>query len=216
MTHSVRLIVLSHTKFGESSVVLHTLSEQFGRRSFLVRVGNKTPMAAFLPMSLIEADITENPKSTLWTARNFTTVHPLVGIRGSVYKNTITLFMSEVLYRLIHEDAMETGLAEWCEKTVLTLDGLGTDWSNYPIRFLLELSVALGFSPSSPDLAPFAGEYYSVLSTFLSSSFADSMLIPLSGADRNAISDILLRYLEYHTETTLNIRSLPVLRELYK
>lgn len=216
MTFGVRLIVLSHTKFGENSIVLHTLSEQFGRRSFLVRVGKKTSLAAFLPMSLLEAEVTENPKSALWTARNFATVHPLVGIRSSVYKNTITLFMSEVLYRLIHEDAMETGLASWCERAILTLDGLDTDWCNYHIRFLLELCVALGFSPSAEDLAPFAGEYYPVLASFLSSSFADSMLIPLSGADRNAISDILLRYLEYHTETTLNIRSLPVLRELYR
>ena len=36
---NIRLIVLAHTKFGENALALQTLSEAYGRRSFLVRVG---------------------------------------------------------------------------------------------------------------------------------------------------------------------------------
>lgn len=216
MKSTVRLIVLGHTKFRDNSIVLHTLSETYGRRSFLVRVGKHTSMASFLPMSIVEAEVTPNPKSSLWSARGFTTVHPLLGIRDNMYKNTITLFMSEVLFRVVREDTAEEGLYEWCEKNVITLNDLEGDWGNFHIRFLLEMAVALGFSPSWEDLAPFAGEYLEVLKRFLSASFSESMLIPLGGADRNAIAERLLRYLEYHTESSLNVRSLPVLRELYR
>ena len=53
------------------------------------------------------------------------------------------------------------------------------------------------------------------LQAFLGATFSESMLIPLSGADRNAIAEELVHYLEFHTELPLNIRSLKVLRELY-
>ena len=38
---------------------------------------------------------------------------------------------------------------------------------------------------------------------------------PAAVGQRNALSDSLIRYLEFHTESTLNIRSLKVLRELF-
>ena len=45
--------------------------------------------------------------------------------------------------------------------------------------------------------------------------FADSMLIPLNGAARNEIAEEILRYIEYHTESSVNVNSLKVLRELF-
>ena len=45
--------------------------------------------------------------------------------------------------------------------------------------------------------------------------FASSMLIPLSGAVRNEIAEDILRYLEFHTESSINVNSLKVLRELF-
>ena len=76
MTYSTELIVLNHTKFGENSVVLHTLSRAYGRRSFLVRTGSKAGMALFLPLNLLEAVISENPRATLWHARSLTCTGP--------------------------------------------------------------------------------------------------------------------------------------------
>ena len=213
---NIRLIVLGYTKFGENALALQTLSEEYGRRSFLVRVGPKTPMALFLPLNLLEADIIPNPKSDLWAARSFRPLTPLNGIRNNYYKNTISLFMSEVLLRTIHDGVREEGLFAWCERQVLTLDAVEVDFSNYPIRFLLEFAVALGFSPGEEDLLPMAGEHYAVLREFLRSDFSHSMLLPLGGAQRNAISDILLRYLEIHTESAINVRSLAVLREIFR
>lgn len=215
MTVSAELIVLNHTKFGESSIVLHTLSREYGRRSFLVRVGKGSAMALFLPLNILEAEVTENPKSTLWTARRFKAKTPLLGIRGNIYKNSMTLFMSEVLYRCITEGAYETGLFEWCEKAVLTLDALESDFANFHIHFLLELSSVLGFSPSAEDLAPYCHGDIAVLRRFLGAGLGEAMLIPLSGAARSAICEDLLKYIERHSDSTLNIRSLKVLSELF-
>lgn len=215
MTKAVELIVLHTTKFGENSIVVHTLSKEYGRRSFLVRGAGKRLMSLFLPLNILEAEVVESSKSTLFTARNLTARHPLMGIRSNLFKNTMTMFMSEVLYRVVKDGVNEPGLYEWCEKNILLLDAVQTDFSNFHLRFLLELTVALGFAPESKDLMPFAGDQYPVVERLMQESFAETMLIPLTGQRRNEIAEGILRYIEFHTESSVNINSLKVLRELF-
>ena len=215
MKSIARLIVLSHTKFGENSIVLHTLSQRWGRRGFLVRIGKGTPMALFLPLSILDAEISENPRSILWRATALSPAVPLNGIRNNLYKNTMTLFLSEVLFRTLKDGACEDGLFEWCEREIRTLDALEGDWSNFHLRFLLELSGALGFSPGFGDIAPFADGNLPQLRTLTEGGFEEAMLVPLSGESRNTLCESILRYLEYHTESAIRVRSLAVLRELF-
>jgi len=215
MTENIEAIVLGYTKFGENSVVVHTLSEAYGRRGFLVRVGKKTGMALLLPLNILEMDVVPNPKSTLWSAKDLTARDPLNGIRNNLYKNTMSLFLSEVLLRTVKDGQAEDGLYPWCVRSILTLDGLASDFSNFHIRFLLELAGALGFSPTLEDIAPFAGRNLSRIRPFLTSDFSGSMLVPLNGEERNALCEVLLKYLEYHTESSIRVHSLAVLREVF-
>lgn len=216
MTIITELIVLHTTKFGENSIVVHTLSKEYGRRSFLIRgVGKKAVMTLMLPLTVLEAEIVQTSKSTLYTARNLTAKYPLMGIRSNIYKNSMTLFMSEVLYRTLKDGANEEGLFEWCERSILLLDAIESDFSNFHLRFLLEFAVALGFSPQARDLMPFVGDHYPLVERLMKEDFADVMLIPMNGLLRNEIAESILRYLEFHTESAINIASLKVLRELF-
>lgn len=216
MVKVTELIILHTTKFGENSIVIHTLSKEYGRRSFMVRgVGKKSLMTLFQPLSVLEAEIQESSLSKLYTARKLTAKYPLLGIRNNVYKNSMTMFMSEVLYRTVKDGAAEQGLFEWCEKDILLLDAISNDFSNFHIRFLLEFAIALGFSPEARDLMPFVGDHYPIVERFIREPFAESMLIPLNGMARNEIAEEILRYIEYHTDSALNINSLKVLRELF-
>ena len=215
MRSKAELIVLNHTKFGENSIVLHTLSQEYGRRGFLVKVSPRTAMAMFLPLNILEAEVTENPKSDLWFARNFVSVSPLNGIRSDMRKNTMTLFMSEVLYRVVKDQTNEDGLASWLKGQIMTLDALESDFVNFHLMFLLGLCAALGFDPDPAGLAPFADKRLVQLEALLKLPFPEALLLPLSGIDRNAIAESVLKYIEYHTESAVNVRSLAVLREIH-
>lgn len=215
MTSNTSLIVLHTTKFGENSMVIHTLSREYGRRGFVVRSMGRKTASLLLPLNILEAVVVESSRTNLYTARNLIASASLMGIRNSLYKNTMTMFLSEVLYRVVKEGTAEPGLYDWCEKQIRLLDAIDTDFSNFHLRFLLELTVALGFSPNVEDLRPFAGDNMPVIEKLMSTSFAESMLIPLSGAHRNEICENVLRYIEYHTESTLTVNSLKVLRELF-
>ena len=215
MTVSTELIVLHTTKVGENSIVVHALSKEYGRRGFLVRGAGKRQMSLLLPLNVLEAEVTESSKSTLLSARNLTARHPLLGIRNNIFKNSMTMFMSEVLYRVVKDGSREDGLYEWCERSILLLDAVQTDFSNFHLRFLLELTVALGFSPEARDLQPFVGDHYPAIDRLMRGSFAETMLLPLNGQLRNEIAEEVLRYIEYHTESSVNVNSLKVLRDLF-
>ena len=216
MIHRTQLIILNTTKVGERSLVLHTLSDEWGRRSFITTVGKGSGMALLQPLGIVDAEVVENPRSDLWRVRALSASHPLTGIRTSPGKNAITLFMAEVLYRTLREGANEGDLFVWCERAILTLDALEGDYANFHLRFLLEFAAALGFSPSVEGLMPFAGEHRARLRTLRQADFGAGMLVPLNGEARAEIARILLKYLGYHTETRIEIRSLRVLGELFR
>ena len=213
---TTEFIVLATTKVGDNALVVHTLSREWGRRGFLVRSAKKTGTTLFLPLNILEADVVENSKSELWTLRNITLKDALPGIRGHLQKNTMTLFLSEVLLRTLRDGANEDGLFDWCVGSILTLNALEADFANFPVRFLMELAGALGFRPTFDDIAPFAQEHLTQMKQLLNASFTESMLLPLNGVTRNALCESLLLYLSFHTDSNLQVKSLSVLRDLYR
>ena len=215
MKQALEFIILGVTKVGEKSLVLHTLSAEFGRRSFIVSVSKSSSMALYLPLNILSGEVSPNNLSDLWRVSGLRSEYPLAGIRNSVSKNSVCLFMSEVLYRVLRDGEYSVGLYEWCRRSILTLDGINSDCANYHLLWLLELCGELGFSPRMEDLMPFAGERLEDLRGLLTLPFSEALLLPLSGARRSEIAEILLEYLSYHLDCRLNIRSLPVLRELF-
>ena len=110
MTYDDRIIVLNTTRVKENSIVLHTISRTYGRRSFLVRVGKNAGMSYFLPLNLLEVSVTENPKFRLWDARGVSAETPLDSVRDNIYKNTISLFIAAVPFRIVKQGHAEDGL----------------------------------------------------------------------------------------------------------
>ncbi len=212
----MELVVLNTTKLGDSSLVLHCLSREYGRRSFIVTVRKGGSKALYMPFSILEAQEVENRRSELRRLRGVSPLHPLNGLRSDLDKNAITLFMSEVLWRALQDGAAEDGLYDWCVRSILTLDAIEGDFRNFHLRWLMELISVLGFSPAFEDIAPFAGDNLREIQDLLGSPLPEFMVYPLNGKKRSAIADSLLRYLSAHLEIPLNIRSLAVLGDLYR
>ncbi|MGM9787330.1 MAG: DNA repair protein RecO [Candidatus Cryptobacteroides sp.] len=211
----IELILLASTKVGEKSLVLHCLSKEYGRRSFICSISKSSSMTFYLPLNILRCTLFENAKSELWRVASPQLVFPLNSLRSDIHKNTMSLFLSEVLYRSIREGGSDSELFEWCRKKILELEALQSDFSSFHLSFLLELCEVLGFKANLESLAPFAGTHYEDIKVLLSLDYTSFLLYPLSGRSRNEIAEILINYLGYHLESHLDIRSLKVLRELY-
>lgn len=179
--------------------------------------GGRTAAGMFSPMNILDCEVSVNTKSDLWRMQNLSLRHPLLSIRSSMQKTAISMFMSEVLYRTVRESVSggDADFFSWCEQSVLTLDALESDYANFHLVFLLGLASALGFRPTMETLAPYAGENYKVLEQFLKADVAGAMLVGLSGARRAELCRSIIKYLEHHTESRIDIKSLDVLHELF-
>jgi len=207
------IIVLGTTDFAEKSLVIHCLSKTWGRRGFLVRNASKCS-GFFQPLSIIACTVIENPKSSLFCAKDFSSVMPLNGIRNSIAKNSMSIFIAEVLFRALREGMDEQGLYGWCKEEIVLLDSLCEHYSNFHIRFLLDFAAACGFRPSVEDIMPFIGDQAEKTIELMKSEAADSLLVPMTGTQRSAICERLIKYLEFHLDTKINVKSLKVLSEL--
>lgn len=216
MWKNSEFILLHTTRFGEKSMVLHTLSKEYGRKGFFVKnISRRSVTSMFFPLGILEADIMETSRSGLFTARNPALSYPLSGIRNDLRKSAISIFISEVLYRVVKEGLTDRPLYDMCEKNILLLDAMEEDFSNFHLYFLLEFIMSLGFSPEPHDLAPFMGERMSLVSDFIGKPFSEAMLVPMTGEMRNEIAEKLLKYIEFHTESAVNVNSLKILHELF-
>ena len=215
MKQALEFIILGTTKVGEKSLVLHTLSAEYGRRSFIVSISKSSSMALYLPLNILSGEISDNHLSDLWRVSALRAEYPLAGIRGDVRKNTMTMFLSEVLFRCLRDGEYSYELYDWCRQSILTLDALGEDFANFHLLWLLDLCSVLGFSPRTEDMMPFAGERLEDVRNLMTLERSEALLLPLSGSRRSDVAAILLEYLGFHLDIKLNIRSIAVLRELF-
>lgn len=214
MTSQDEIIILHYTRFQEKSIILHTLSSDKGRCSLMVRNASRD-MAFFQPLNILECELTANPHSSLSNAKDFHDAAALLGIRTSAGKNAISMFMAEMVYRAVKEGCEEPGLYEWLKGEILLLNAMESDFANFHLRFLLDFASAMGFCPSYESMLPFTGEYTSAVMDMAGCDFAAAMLVKLTGSQRSAICARLLKFLEFHLESPLHIRSLSVLAELF-
>lgn len=234
---TMEFIILHSTKYGDNSLVLHTLSREYGRRSLFLRsVSSSSSVAGgsgrssrrggaraavtglVSPLNIIEAEVGVNPVSgsAMMTVSGLAASHPLNGLRGDMLKAGISMFIAEVLFRVLREGANEEGLYDWCVGKILLLDAMDGNFSNFHLLFLLELTAALGFRPEFEDIAPFLdGTSAPLAEKLMRLPFGEAMLVPMAGAARSSLIESFLSYIETHLEYPLNIRSLSVLKALF-
>lgn len=235
---AVEFIILHSTKYGDNSLVLHTLCREYGRRSFFLRSvsspssvagdsirrggkgGSRAAVAGLVsPLNIIEAEACGShvSGSAMMTVSGLAAAYPLGGLRGDLRKAGISLFIAEVLFRALREGAAEEGLYDWCVGKILLLDAMDGGFSNFHLLFLLELTAALGFRPEFADIAPFLdGASAPLAERLMCLPFEEAMLVPMTGSARSSLIESLLSYIEAHLEYPLNIRSLSVLRSLFQ
>ena len=219
-SRNIEFILLHSTKYGERSLVLHTLSREHGRCAFFLssvaggKAGNGRIANLISPLNILEATIS-NSRGGMPTVSNPVTSLPLPGLRNNPYKSSISIYLAELLFRTIKEGGNEPGLYDWCVQKILLLNALDGSFSNFHLMFTLELSAALGFRPEFRDLEAFVEPACrETAQALLRLPFSEAMLLPMKGKVRSSLLESFIRYIEIHLEYPLNLRSVAVLREL--
>lgn len=237
MSSVTNIVILHKTKFGDSSFIIHGYSSHHGRCGFILKKsGRATALSQLHPLSVIEAEISEKSKGELIFINNFRALYPLQGIRESVSKSAVAIYISELLYRSVREYGPSPGFFSFLVKSILLLDGLSDDYANFHIWFLVELSKEAGYAPERnyregslfdmvsasftdtphPGSKYFTRESSALLAAILSERQESIHTIKLSGSKRGQFAREMTQYLSYHLGFTLNIRSLDVLHTVFE
>ena len=127
-TQTSRIIVLHLTKYGDSSLVVHAIDSQKGRCSYMLRGAGRSKhvtVGAFHNLAVLDIVSVESPKSSMAYLKEYEPAIPLDSLRSDVVKNSIALFISELLYRTIVEQNSDDRLFTWLCDAIARLNALG-------------------------------------------------------------------------------------------
>ncbi len=239
-SYKARGIVLGTVKYGDTSMVAHLLTDTCGRQSYMVQGvrstrGHGSKLALFQPLFALEFEGLQSPKMELHRMRDIHSGLLLKTIPFDVRKSTISLFMAEVLYRLVGESESNQMLFDFVWGSVEALDALEDGVANFHIWFLANISRFLGFSPGNEyregalfdmregvftHAMPLHGQTMqpdeaALLATLLDTEVAALGTLPLNRHRRVAMLNALVEYYTLHLDSIRAVRSIAILQEVF-
>ena len=146
-----RAIILRTVKYGETSLVVTAFTELFGLQTYLVngvRTAKKSGLKASLyqPASVVDMEVYHNERNTMHRIKECNRAHVFNNILTDVVKNSVALFLMELLYKLLKQPEQNSDLFYFCEDSLLQLDDAPAHvTANMPLFFALHISHFFGF-----------------------------------------------------------------------
>lgn len=235
---STKAIVISSIKYGDSSLIVKLYTYELGLISCMVKgvlksKKGKLKAAYFQPLTLLSAVINYQEKRNLQSIREVQVSHLYQTVHSDVIKQSVVMFLSEVLSSSIQEEESNTLLFEYLENAFLWLDS-HESISNFHLLFLLNLTKFLGFYPDTSDADKQAfhllegifteastqkeiisGDEVVQLKKLLGIKFDAIESVNFSKTQRQTVLQMLIRYFELHLHGFKNPRSLGVLEAVF-
>ena len=153
MQVSTNAIVLTSLKYGDTSLIVKAYTASDGLKSYLLKglltaKKSKLRAAYFFPLTQLELVANHKDKGTLETIREAKVKVHYKSLHTDVVKNSIVLFLAEMLGMCIQEAERDESLFNYLEYSLLWLDTHPPS-PNFHSLFLLNLTKYLGFYPDT-------------------------------------------------------------------
>lgn len=151
MTHKTKGIVLRTVKYGETSVVVTMFTEIFGIQTYMVNGVRSTKKSAakanhFQPGAILDLVVYHNEQKSMQRIKEFRWDFLFQEVLSDVIKNSIALYIVELLQKCLKQPEENTSLFYFCEDILIQLDAADkTVTANFALYFTLQLTEFLGF-----------------------------------------------------------------------
>ena len=158
MTYKTKGIVLRSIRYGETSLVVTVFTALFGVQTYMVngvrtnkKAGSKAAM--FQPSALLDMEVYHNEQKNMHRIKECSWHFLYNNILSDVVKNSIALFMVELLYKTLKQPEPNNDLFYFCEDALEQLDSAPPSVAaNFSLYFSLQLPYFFGFRIS--DIPP--------------------------------------------------------------
>ena len=234
-----RGILIYKTRFSDSSVIVHLLTEDSGRQSFLVKgiysKKSKNKTSSVELMNILDMTAWKSTKSDLLTAKEINVLYHYHQIPHNFYKKTIALFIAEFLHRTIQTPDVDMKLYHFVEDSILHFDSIENNYSDFHLRFLSHFTKYLGIVPQNDysvskiyfniltaSFSNIQGEevYFfnssssKILHEYLKANITDVINQKYSLVQRNQFLDDILRFYAYHLSHFTGLKSISILKTI--
>ncbi|MFY0631981.1 MAG: DNA repair protein RecO [Flavobacteriaceae bacterium] len=234
---STKAIVISAIKYSDSSLIAKIYTKEAGLRSYLIKgvlksKKGKLKAAYFQPLTQLSIVVSHQEKRNLHSIREAHVIHVYQSIHTMILKQSMAMFLAEIMSNAIQEEEPNTLLYEYLEKSFIWLDS-HDKISNFHLLFLLNLTKFLGFYPdtSESELNGFhlreglftnqlnekeviKGAELIQFKKLLGIHF-DMVDISFSKNERQSVLQVLIRYFELHLGGFKKPKSLAVLEAVF-
>jgi DNA repair protein RecO (recombination protein O) len=236
MIRKTRGIVLHTTRYGESSLVVHCYTEQYGRQTYMVKGVRKSrkPYRSnlFQPLFILDFEVYHKDSREIQLVKEVNRAMPLNSLPFDMVKSSQAIFMAEVIYRVVREEEPNPMLAHFLQSSIQYLDALENASSDFHILFMFQLSRHLGFYPQNnfdegciffdlenglfithfQDSEMHLDEKASELwHRYMLSEYQSVKESDFNGLQRKLVLDNLVRFYKFHVSGMGEIKSLEVL-----
>ena len=151
MTHKTKGIILRTIKYGETSIVVTIFTQLFGVQTYLVngirtqkRSGNKAAM--FQPAAMLDLEVYHSDLKNLQRIKEYNWAFLYEHILSDVVKNSIALYMVELLQKTLKQPEEHAELFYFCEDALMQLDlAENAVAANFALYFSVHLPQFFGF-----------------------------------------------------------------------
>ena len=151
MLQKTRAIILHAVRYGDSSLIVQSYTEQLGRTSFLLKGARKSKKSnravMFQPLYVLDLDIYYRDSREMHWIREASFAGGVPGGRQDVMKSAQAIFMSEVLLKTIREEERNPDLFGFLQQSIQFFDRVVPASPSFHLLFLFQLSKYLGFYP---------------------------------------------------------------------
>ncbi len=150
--HKTKAVVLRTVKYGETSLIVSAYTELYGLQSYIVQgVRSSTKKGTgkanyFQPGSILELVVYHQEMKNLQRIKEFKWSYLYEQVFADIIKNSVLLFMVELLQKCIKEPENNPDLFSFVEDALMQLDKADDAvTANFPIYFALHLTGFFGF-----------------------------------------------------------------------
>ena len=150
---------------------------------------------------------------------------------------SLSLFLAEFLYYCTRDEQQNEPLYQYIVNSISWLDAAGQSYANFHLVFMMRLSRFIGFYPNLDDyvegcyfdlrnasfdiMAPLHPDFLQPVEAarvnqLMRMNYETMRLFKMSHADRNQITDVIMRYYRQHVPQMPELRSLEIVRELWR
>lgn len=229
MNISTSGIVLHSTKYADTSLIVKIYTEMHGTQSFIVKgaFGKKSRIRAslFSPLALVDLIYDDHYDNALKYIKEISRKNE--NLLFDPARSSVLLFYNELIYKLLSDAGPDPTLFHFLEQEILKIQNETIHLQDLPIRFLIQLSIILGFCPENnyseeecyfsletcryqryfiDEKSEIPAEVSRYLSQLLSGGEAVS-----NRENRNLLLNYLIEYYKMHNEQIREIESAKIL-----